>query len=128
MRPNKAIVKGAQKDIQRRKEAKKDQKDQAHAAWMKRAKSDKAAQRQAVIAEISYRKNTLFKDPKLSDQALALEKEKIQQLEKQLRSKPVDTAKGLAHLMDLPTNVPRTKDVFTTNIEAKESGKVQGRD
>ena len=128
MRPNKAIVKGAQKDIQRRKEAKKDQKDHAHAAWMKRAKSDKAAQRQAVIAEISYRKNTLFKDPKLSDQALALEKEKIQQLEKQLRSKPVDTAKGLAHLMDLPTNVPRTTDVFTTNIKAKESGKVQGRD
>ena len=130
MRPNKAIVEGAQKDIQRRKEAKKDQKDQAHAAWMKRAKSDKAAQRQAVIAEISYRKNTLFKDPKLSDQALALEKEKIQQLEKQLgqsRFSSVDTAKELAHLMDLPTNVPRTKDVFSANVRAKEGGRVKGR-
>ena len=127
MRPNKAIVKGAQKAIPRRKEAKKYQKAQAYIEGALNPQLQ-AAQRQAVIAEISYRKNTLFKDPKLSDQALALEKEKIQQLEKQLRSKPVDTAKGLAHLMDLPTNVPRTKDVFTTNIKAKESGKVQGRD
>ena len=30
-------------------------------------------------------------------------------------------------IMDLPTNAPRTKDVFKTNVKAKEGGKVRGR-
>ena len=29
--------------------------------------------------------------------------------------------------MDLDTFVPRTKDVFKTNVRAKEGGKVRGR-
>jgi len=133
MKPNKAIVEGAQKDVQRRKEAQKDIQSKvakAHEVWMKRAKSSDKAARQAVIVEIMRRKNKLFKDPRLSDQDLALEKRKIQQLEKQLgqnRFSSVDTAKELAHLMDLPTNVPRTKDVFKTNLKGKAGDTVKGR-
>ena len=41
--------------------------------------------------------------------------------------KKSEKSKESKAIMDLPTNAPRTKDVFKTNVKAKEGGKVRGR-
>ena len=108
-------------------------------------KESRKVKQQKLIAKISQMKNDLFKDPKLSDQDLQLQKNQIKKLEKQLRGMDLDiigSAKETLQdfskffgkksekpkaIMDLPTNAPRTKDVFKTNVKAKEGGKVRGR-
>ena len=131
MIPNRAIVEGVQRDIQRRKEAKKDQKDKAHAAVMKRATKARAD------ARLSDRdrekvKEMLKANPRISDKDLALG---LKMMKKDPRKSNTDLVKEAARqanafkaIMDLPTNVPRTKDVFSANVRAKEGGKVKGRD
>ena len=108
-------------------------------------KESRKVKQQKLIAKISQMKNDLFKDPKLSDQDLQLQKNQIKKLEKQLRGMDLDiigSAKETLQdfskffgkksekpkaIMDLPTNAPRTKDVFKANVKAKEGGKVKGR-
>ena len=110
-------------------------------------KESRKVKQQKLIAKISQMKNDLFKDPRLSDQDLQLQKNQIKKLEKQLRGmdgkfniigSTKETLQDFAEffgkksekpkaIMDLPTNAPRTKDVFKTNVKAKEGGKVRGR-
>ena len=113
-------------------------------------KESRKVKQQKLIAKISQMKNDLFKDPRLSDQDLQNQKNQIKKLEKQLRGmdgkfniigsaketlqdfaeffgKKSEKSKESKAIMDLPTNAPRTKDVFKTNVKAKEGGKVRGR-
>ena len=114
-------------------------------------KESRKVKQQKLIAKISQMKNDLGKDPRLSDQDLQLQKNQIKKLEKQLRGMDLDIigsaketlqdfteffgkkskkskkSKESKAIMDLPTNAPRTKDVFKTNVKAKEGGKVRGR-
>ena len=98
-------------------------------------KESRKVKQQKLIAKISQMKNDLFKDPKLSDQDLQNQKNQIKKLEKQLRGmdgkfniigsaketlqdfaeffgKKSEKSKESKAIMDLPTNAPRTKDVF----------------
>jgi septum formation inhibitor MinC len=112
-------------------------------------KESRKVKQQKLIAKISQMKLNLGKDPKLSDQDLQEQKNQIKKLEKQLRGmekfniigsaketlqdfaeffgKKSKKSKESKAIMDLPTNAPRTKDVFKTNVKAKEGGKVRGR-
>ena len=72
----------------------------------------------------------LKKNPRISDQDLALglrmmkadprKSDKDNSFDKQVKQIK-------RFIMDLPTNTPRTKDVFKTNVRAKEGGNVKGR-
>ena len=112
-------------------------------------KESRKVKQQKLIAKISQMKLNLGKDPKLSDQDLQKQKNQIKKLEKQLRGmekfniigsaketlqdfaeffgKKSKKSKESKAIMDLPTNAPRTKDVFKTNVKAEEGGKVRGR-
>ena len=72
-------------------------------------KESRKVKQQKLIAKISQMKNDLGKDPRLSDQDLQDQKNQIKKLEKQLRGMDGKESKAI---MDLPTNAPRTKDVF----------------
>ena len=99
-------------------------------------KKSRKVKQQKLIAKISQMKNDLGKDPRLSDQDLQDQKNQIKKLEKQLRGMDLDIigsaketlqdfteffgkkskkskkSKESKAIMDLPTNAPRTKDVF----------------
>ena len=96
-------------------------------------KESRKVKQQKLIAKISQMKNDLGKDPRLSDQDLQDQKNQIKKLEKQLRGMDLDIigsaketlqdfteffgkkskkSKESKAIMDLPTNAPRTKDVF----------------
>ena len=70
------------------------------------------------------------KNPRVSDQDLALG---LRMMKADPRKSDKDNAfdkqvKQIKQfIMDLDTFVPRTKDVFKTNVRAKEGGKVRGR-
>ena len=72
----------------------------------------------------------LKKNPRISDQDLALG---LRMMKADPRKSDKDNAfdrqvKQIKQfIMDLETFVPRTKDVFKTNVRAKEGGKVKGR-
>jgi uncharacterized protein YneF (UPF0154 family) len=75
-------------------------------------------------------KKFLKKNPRISDQDLALG---LRMMKDDPRKSDKDKSfdrqvKQIKQfIMDLPTNAPRTKDVFKTNVKAKEGGKVRGR-
>ena len=81
-------------------------------------------------------KKFLKDNPRMSDQDLALglrmikddprksAKDKDREKLASIFNKQSAAAKAI---MELATNVPRTKDVFKANVRAKEGGKVKGR-
>ena len=75
-------------------------------------------------------KKFLKDNPRISDQDLALSLKMMKDdPRKSDKDKSFDRqVKQIKQfIMDLPTNAPRTKDVFKTNVRAKEGGKVKGR-